>query len=238
MANDIILYHLIYINIKGNYMRKSITYTSIGVSVFLLLATLSSVVGYSMSSSQTPQVISPLFAVRTARSINDSIPMIIHSEYLGKGKNINIFQEPQIPYECYLDAALKILFTHPSVAKTIIVKISESPQVHRMLSTYGLRLSEVEQYFSQIMDNPQRVHAQLKDVRGSLVFGDLPQPSDLSTASIIGCFVVLLALLPLAVLVGLLVATITIVTCLNIGGCAEAIIQAILVGISQELIQP
>ena len=219
-------------------MKISIAYKCIGAAAFLILASLSSVIGFSASQSQNPQDDSPLFAVRTLRSTNQPMPMTIHRDYLGKGKNVNIFPTSQLPFQSQFDIVLKILIDNPSLAKKLFERISDSPQMSDILSTYGLRGSEVEQCISQMMDNPEILRAQLRDIDGHLRIGELPEPSELSTTSIIGCFVVILALLPLAVVIGIVVATLTVVTCLNIGGCADEIIKAILTGIVQELTEP
>jgi predicted DNA repair protein MutK len=60
----------------------------------------------------------------------------------------------------------------------------------------------------------------------------------LDTSNAIGCFITVLVLLPVAIMLALLIATITIVTCLNLGGCFEKIAEQILENIVQRLTPP
>lgn len=219
-------------------MKRSVAYTSVGTVALLILASLSSVIGFSSSQPQSPPEESPLFAIRTARSTNDPCQTTIRSDYLGKGRMTTIFPISREQIQSHLDFAVKMLLTNPSLAQKLFERISESSQVHDILTNYGLRASEVKQYFAQMADSPEVLQAQVREIDGSLDFRDISQPNELSTSSVIGCFVVILALLPLAIVIGFVVATLTIVTCLNISGCAEMIIRAILVGIAQELTQP
>jgi hypothetical protein len=219
-------------------MRKKMVYLSIGAAVLLVLASLSSVIGFSSSQPQNQDNTSPLFAVRTARSTDKLTNMNIRSEYLGKGKIINIFLSSQSTFESQLNKALRIINDNPSLVKRLLEKISDTPQVLTILKNYGISVSEVESYIYQVKDNPEILKEELKNVDFALPIADGPQPMGLDTSSALGCFIVVLALLPLAILIGIVIATITLFTCLNIGGCAETIIEAILAGIVQELKQP
>ena len=212
-------------------------YASVGVCVLVIIASFSSVIGSWSIQSQTQKDPTPLFAVRRAQSNDEPIEYMIESQYLGKGRSSTLFPSSQESAQSLLDSVINLLMNNPSLVKTLCEKLQNSPQVVRLLKTYGLRVSDVEQYITQLRQRPEIVKDRLMDSNVLRIF-DNPQPSDLSTSSVIGCLVVLLALLPLAIVVGILVATITIVTCLNFGGCAEEIIRAILEGISQGLTQP
>jgi hypothetical protein len=218
-------------------MKKSMVYASAGVAVLVIIASFSSAIGFSSTQSQIQSDTTPLFVVRRAQSNNEPIKSMIESQYLGKGRSSTLFPSSQGSAQSLLDSVINLLMNNPSLVKTLCKKLSNSPQVIRLLKTYGLRVSDVENCIVHLQEHPEIVkdHLMESDILRIL---DSPQPRDLSTSSVIGCLVVILALLPLAVVVGILVATITIVTCLNLGGCAEEIIRAILEGISQGLIQP
>ncbi|RLI64814.1 MAG: hypothetical protein DRO67_03555, partial [Candidatus Asgardarchaeum californiense] len=53
-----------------------------------------------------------------------------------------------------------------------------------------------------------------------------------------GCLIAFFVILPVLILVGTMIATFTIVTCLNVGGCFEQILQNIFEGFSQGLTPP
>jgi subtilase family serine protease len=219
-------------------MRKKIVYLSIGAAVLLILTSLSSVIGLSSLQSSKDENQSPLFAIRTAQSTNELQKMTICSTYLGKGRTINIFSSSQLSVTSQLDKVVQSIANNPSLVKRIYEKISDSPQMIRLLKNYGLSGSQVKQSLSQVIENPEMLRDQLKDADVSLSALDGPKPLGLSTSSALGCFIVVLALLPLALLFGIVISTILIITCLNIGGCAETIISAILAGFVQELTQP
>jgi len=219
-------------------MKKKIVILSVGATVLLILASLSSVIGFTSSQSQNQESKSPLFAIRTARSIHEQTSVNIRSEYLGKGKNVYIFPLSQLTLQSQLDKALKIMYNNPLLVKKLFEKISDFPQVISIFKNYGLSVSDVEQYIAQVKDNPEIVKAQLKDVDFTLLISDVSRPLGLDTSSALGCFITILVLLPIALIIGILIATITLVTCLNIGNCAETIITVILAGLVQELGQP
>ncbi len=219
-------------------MRKEIMYVSLGAAVLLILGSLSSVIGFTASQSENPQAISPLFSVRTARSNHEQPTMTLRSEYLGKGKNVNIFPASSLTFQSQLDRAIKIIHNNPLFVKKLLEKISDTPRIINIFTHYKLSISDVERYITQVKDNPELLKDQLKDVDFALPCSDTPRPLGLDTSNAIGCFITVLVLLPLAITIGILIATITLVTCLNLGGCAETIIAAILSGMLQELTQP
>jgi hypothetical protein len=63
-------------------------------------------------------------------------------------------------------------------------------------------------------------------------------PLNLETTDPIACFFVALALAIVAVVFAIIISTLTIITCLNIGNCLEKIGQKILDNIMQGLIPP
>jgi hypothetical protein len=219
-------------------MKKKMGYMSIGAAVLLILTSLSSVIGFT-ASSQNQQSVSPLFAVRTARSNQQQQTMNIQCMYLGKGRSATLFPASSLTLQSQLDKAIKIIQNNPGLVKKLLEKISDAPQIIKIFTQYGVSVPDVQRYITQVKDNPELLKDQLKDVDFALKPGsDVPRPLGLDTSSAIGCFITVLVLLPLAIVLGILIATITLVTCLNIGGCAETIIAAILQSIVQGLTPP
>jgi len=220
-------------------MKKKMGYASIGAAVLLILASVSSVIGSTASQSQNQQTASPLFAVRTAQSNQQQQTMNIQCRYLGKGRSATLFPASSLTLQSQLDKAIKIIQNNPGLVKKLLEKISDAPQIIKVFTQYGVSVPDVQRYITQVKDNPELLKDQLKDVDFALKPGPLgPRPLGLDTSSAIGCFITVLVLLPLAIVIGILIATITLVTCLNIGGCAEAIITGILQAIVQELTPP
>ena len=215
---------------------KKIMYLSVGAAVLLILASLSSVIGSTSSQPQTLPSQSPLFAVRSKRSLHEQTTIDLRCNYLGKGTYVNIFPPSQLTLQSQLDKAIKITQSNPGLVQKLLEKISDSPQVLSIFTHYGLRVSDVERYIAQVKDNPDLLKDQLNDIDFTLPLSDNPWPMGLDTSSAIGCVLTVLVLLPIALIIGILVATITLITCLNIGGCAETIISAILTSLVQELI--
>ena len=89
-----------------------------------------------------------------------------------------------------------------------------------------------------IMNDPVLLEEKIDDAVLLSPFGDDPMPLGLSTSSALGCFIVALILVPLFAVIGAIIATITIVTCLNINGCFENLVQNLVDSFVQGLVQP
>lgn len=217
-------------------MKKKIVFLSCGIVVLLLLVSLSSVIGFTALQSQNQKVDvgSPLFTVRIAQSTHRQTTGTLRSEYLGKGRVLPLFLTSQTTLQAQLDKALKIIENNPTLVKKLFEKIRNSPQIVSLLREHGLKVSQVEQYIAQVRENPKILKDQLKDIEVALPVDTL-RSLGLNTSSAIGCFITILVLLPLAIYIGLLIATITLITCLNIGNCFETIITKILYSLTQEL---
>jgi len=219
-------------------MNSIVKIGSIFAAAVIIIVSFASVVAYQSVQSTEKDSHSPLFSIRIQHAINKASERSMTSDYLGKGKTLYLFTSSQSLFHVQLDKALKIINNNPTMVQKLFERISNSPQVLHLLQRYGVSVTDIKLFLAQVNDNPELLKNQLNKVDGSVYIADGPQPLGLNTSNAIGCFITILVLLPLAIVIGILIATITLVTCLNIGGCAETIIQAILTGMIQGLRQP
>jgi hypothetical protein len=218
-------------------MKKITGIICSAATVLLLLASLSSVIGYTASQSQMKTIESPLFAVRTAQSTNQKTIQKIHNNYLGKGTFLDIFPPTQTILQEQLEQAFTLINNNPTLIKKLFEKIASSPKIISLFQENGLSVSQVELYLSKVTENPDLLKYQLKNVNVVLPING-PRPLGLDTSSLLGCLIGIIVLLPIAVAIGVIVATATLITCLNINGCFSVIIQAILSQLVQDLRLP
>jgi len=219
-------------------MKKVTALTCTAAGVLLLLASLSSVIGYTASQSQTKNIGSPLFVVRTARSTNHETIQKIHNNYLGKGVILRIFPSAQTAFQVQLEQAFKLINDNPTLIKNLIETIASSPKIVSLFQENGLSISQAEQYLYKVREHPELIKNQVNNVDVALPINDVPRPLGLNTSSLLGCLIVVIVLIPIAIAIGLIVATAMLITCLNIGGCFSVIIKAIFSQLVQGLRQP
>lgn len=218
---------------------KTITRLICGTTALLVvLASLSPVIGYAASQSQETGSESPLFSVRIARSTDQRIVQKIQTNYLGKGVLVNIFSSSRSIFQAQLVQAFQLINDNPAMVKRLFEKIASSQGLVQLLSENGLSVSQVEEFLYQIKDNPELIKARLHNVDVSLLENDGARPLGLSTSNMLECFIAVLMFLPIAIAIGLVVATAMLFTCLNVNGCFSKIIKAIYSQLIQEITQP
>ncbi|KYK24760.1 hypothetical protein AYK25_01655 [Thermoplasmatales archaeon SM1-50] len=208
---------------------------SLFVIALIILVTFTSVVGYQSVQPNGKNLSSPLFNIRTQRAIDKVSERSITSEYLGKGKTLYLFTSLKSGFSSQLDKAIKFINDNPGIIQKLLERISKSPQMMRLFQQHGLSITLVKHTLAQISENPELLKNQLNELKYPVDITNDSQPLGLDTSSVLGCFVTVLILLPLAILIGVLVATILVITCFNIGNCFETIVQAILNGMLQGL---
>lgn len=224
----------------GGNMNKKILIISILAAVLMIMLPLSSVVGTNVVKSNTKEgnISSPLFAVRSQRSVYKVYSMKIDTCYVGKGNMLNLFLSRQSSFEQMLNRAIKLIEIKPEILNVIVDRFETNPNMVEILSKNDISMDEVRHQLGLIKNDPSLLRQSIDESAISLSRGDIPQPLGLSTSSAIGCFIMLIALIPLALVLTMLIATITIVTCFNIGGCFEAMFETIMTNMIQGLTQP
>ena len=213
-------------------MNKKILIISILAAALMILLPISSVVGTNVVKSDKQNVGSPLFAIRH-RSKNT-----IQSEYLGKEKPLNLFLAKRTSLQAYADRALKMIEARPSLLKSILDSIVVMPEIEELMKQHDIKTDDFKDQMNQVINNPELLKEKVDEAVLLSPFGDDPMPLGLSTSNPLGCFIVALILAPIFALIGAIIATITIITCLNINGCFETIVQNLLDAFIQGLTPP
>ena len=221
-------------------MNKKALVISILAAVLIVSASLSSVVGTIAvkSNDEKISIASPLFAVRTQRSLNKEETKKINSNYLGKGNTLNLLFLKKSSLQSYIDKALKIIDARPQILNLVVDRTAKMPEIVTLLKENDLTINEFKSQMHQLMDEPILLKEKIDESVLTSPLGDDPLPLGLSTSNPLGCFIVALIVAPLLAVIGLIIATITIITCLNIGGCFENLVQGIVDNFIQGLIPP
>jgi len=212
-------------------MDKKILILCILAAVLMILLPISSVVGTIVVKSDKENVDSPLFAVRH-RSENK-----INSEYLGKGKTLPLFIEKKMTYAHSFDKAVSMLQRNPEFLNKILDKIQAHPKILEILDENDISITDFESYANVMKNNPLMLEQEIKKVEQYLP-GDSPLPLGINSTNPFAIIILIIALLPVIVTIGLLIATITIITCLNINNCFETLLQNMFDSFIQGLTQP
>jgi len=220
-------------------MKKKVYIISSIAAVLLVLASLSSVVGSNVVRSDVEQKIgeSPLFSVRMKQSL-DSKQSKITTNYVGKGQMLNIFSSRKTSLDGYVDQALKMINARPVMFEKILDKLENIPAVIETLEENDVSIEDFRGQINLIRDNPDLLKEKIGEIVQSSPLGDDPLPLGLSTSSAIGCFIIVLVMLPIIALIGGIIATMTIITCLNLGGCFETLVGGMLESFIQGLTPP
>lgn len=203
-------------------MNKRILVVSIFAAVLIALLPMSSVIGINVvkSNAEETTITSPLFANRV-NSYTQKNSDKMTTNYLGKGNLLNLYLSRQSTYKRMVNRAIKLIETRPYILNTMVERIETDPQIMNILTEHELSVEEVKNQISLIKNDPSLLRNIIENP------GDDPQPLGLSTSSAIGCFFVAIALIPVILILTVMIATLTIVTCLNIGGCFESLFEQI-----------
>ena len=160
----------------------------------------------------------------------------INSNYIGKGTTLNLFFNKKSYLRGWMDKAIMLIQSNPAIIDSIFARVQKIPYTMKLLKENGITKTDLTKYTTQLKNNPSLLKQEFDQVQINVdLTPQPPAPKGLSTSSAIGCLITVIALLPLVVILAVLIGTITIVTCLNIGNCLEAIMEGIFENILQEL---
>ena len=214
-------------------MRKKILLLSVLAAVLLVLTSLSSVVGSDEGKSH-PKIISPLFTIRRQK-IQQQEENKVSTNFLGKGKVLQLFIENSISYNRVFYKAINMLEQNPALLKKIIERLESHPLVKDALKKYDINEAQFNSYANNLKNNPSILSEEIKKVEEYIPSRDSPIPLGLNNTSGLAFLILLLVLLPILLMITTIIATATIITCLNLGGCFEALFENIVVGFFQGL---
>ena len=199
-------------------MKQKLVIGSVLVAAIIVLTSLASVVGKTTDVNTVRMIDSPLF---TARSQPDSV--MVATRYLGHGESNELLCVDSVRYNGYVADAIQVLNSQPAIREQLFERVESNPQILALIQEYGLSIDQIKQDMDEQLQSPDDLRQYMREYLGDMSDITPPEPLGLSTSSAIGCFIVVIALLPLLLILTVMIATITIVTCLNVGGCFEAI---------------
>ncbi|UCF12734.1 MAG: hypothetical protein JSW06_00355 [Thermoplasmatales archaeon] len=226
-------------------MKKKVLIISIFAAVLMILLPISIVVGTNIvkSDAEKRSITSPLFAKRVNSFIKKDTKRI-NTNYLGKGKILNIFFLKESSLQSWIDKSIKIIEARPNIFNRLINNIETNPKVVNILQKNSIDINDFKNNINIIKNNPSLLKKEIDKVietfgvqKLKLPINEPPEP--LGFTGQLGCILVFFTvLLPILVMIGTMIATFTIITCLNIGGCFENILGGILEGALQGLTIP
>ena len=219
-------------------MKKKIQLLSIIASMLLATLSITSAIGTQPTSNTNTPPNSPLFTARIQNILHQKTPQFT-AYYLGKGITTKILGfTNKIPLDRMIDRALKTIEKQPKLLNTIIQNIQTNPQLISKLQEYNVDIQDLTTYLKIATYNPdalrQELDTTIQQIDQSCAMPiDDPEPAGFSGQ--LGCLLTFFIVLPIIVMIGTMIATFTIITCLNIGGCFETILGGILESFSQGL---
>ena len=214
-------------------MKQKLLIGSFLIAAIIVLTSLTSVVGIQTNKTENTSI-SPLFSSRLTSMI-DKDKEKIESNYIGKGTSLNLFSNQKSYMRAWIDKAIRVIQTNPAIIDRVFVRIEKIPYIMNLLNENGISKTDLIKHSTVLKNNPALLKQEFGLIEIDSEGGGPPVPKGLSTSSIIGCLVTVIALLPLVIMLAVLIGTITIITCLNVGGCLEALMQSIYDSILQEL---
>ena len=204
-------------------MQKKILIGSIFAALLILLLPLSSVVG-THSTEERKTICSPLFENRV-KLFTQQEPREITAQYLGKGHLSQLFIPRQSSIRQMVNRAIKLIETNPSNLTIIADTMESNPALLNLLKEHEITHEEFKYYVNLVQNDPTLIQQLVNEVVDPV--DNDPEHMGLSTSNPLGCFIVAIALIPAILIIALLIGTLTIITCLNIGGCLETLFNNI-----------
>jgi len=218
----------------GKNMKKKILILSVLAAALLVVASFSSVIG-TESTQSLEKISSPLFAIRTQRSIDTERQQTVQTSYLGKGLDSRLFFNTKPSLGIALDQTVRLLARNPAFFARFVKTISSHPGVITLLQEQGITMTEFQTQLHRMKNDPSLFIEEIRSVEPRLLANQIntPLPLGLNTSSAIGCVITAIVLIPVALIITLLVVlfTLRILQCLNI----EEVMKQIFDQIMQEL---
>ncbi len=113
-------------------------------------------------------------------------------------------------------------------------KISLMPEITKYLESNSIDIDEFKNQISYVINHPEILKEKILELQSPQ--DNIPQPVGLSTSSALGCFIIVLIMAPILAIIGVIIATVTIITCL-LPNCFESFMENLLDGFIQGLKQ-
>ena len=220
-------------------MNKKIIILSLFAAVIVTMLPLSSVVGIQtvQSNAKKGTLDSPLFSQRLGTTLKKD-NNLISSRYLGKENSLNLFLSRQSSIEKIINKAVKIIQTNPNILDKLIEKLESSSLFKQTIDSQNLDMNDIKNEINKIKVDPWHFKEIVEKYNIKIPGGDTPQPLGLSTSNPLACFIIVIAVAPVFMILAIMLATMTIITCLNINNCFETLWNGLVEGFIQGLVQP
>jgi len=216
-------------------MKSKIVIICILAAVLIILASITPAIGSNIvKSDKKRDYSSPLFSIRTQQSIKTQSNEKINPNYVGKGKTINFFPVRNSNLNNLAERAYKLIKENPKIISIIMDKISLMPEITKYLESNSIDIDEFKNQISYVINHPEILKEKILELQSSQ--DNIPQPVGLSTSSALGCFIIVLIMAPILAIIGVIIATVTIITCL-LPNCFESFMENLLDGFIQGLQQ-
>ena len=217
-------------------MKKKIFTVSILAATLIILATITPTIGTNIVKSDIEKdiVFSPLFSIRSERSIDKESSKEIATNYIGKERQLNIYLPEKSLNWLWINNAIKLFDSNPALLDKLIDRIYKMPRYAKVLNNYGISKQDIKNYMRIIWSDPSEEIEGIKNIQLNIPFNNIPEPLGIETTDL-GCIILTIVLAPVAVVITLIALffTLRILTCMNVDGCGDEILQ----GIWEQLIQ-
>lgn len=221
-------------------MKKKTIILSVSAAALLILVSLTSVVGTQSTKSYAEKntASSPLFTVRSYQSSNIKQPSTFSSAYLGQNNEPGLFFSEKPILLILINQAMKTIEQDPQMFINLLNKAQRLPAFSTTMKKYDISPEDYTKYINKIKCDPSVYTQELEKALQVIIIEEdnvnsPRKPLSLNTSSNpLACVITVLVLLPVFLILTLLIATITIITCLNVNGCFETLFNSFI----QELI--
>ena len=219
-------------------MRKKTIILSIGVGLLVLFLPLHSVSQKLQTpmNSESLDDISPLFNHRLRQTKAELLP-VLGTRYMGKGRTIPLVLTPLSNIDVWITQGAQLFTQNPERYLPIIRAVIKQPDIALYLTDYETRM-RFEQMLNEMGHQPEMLYQNLAYVLQQIEISEFPiadPPQPVGFSGQPGCLIAFFIILPVLIMIATMIATFTIITCLNIGGCFGSIMQNIFEGFSQGL---
>jgi len=215
-------------------MEKKNLIVTISAAVLLVIASFSSVIG-SNDEQSSQKIESPLFTVRTQRSVHTDSEQTIQSHYLGKGLNSHLFRPIQPSLNSALDRTVKLLNANPTFFAKFLKTLSSNPRVISLLKENGMTVTEFKTYLNRLKNDPSLFIEEIRSAEPQLSVQQLktPLPLSLNTTNPFACVITAIVMIPVVLIIALIVVvfTLRIFQCLNLNEVMNQIMDQVLQGL-------
>lgn len=212
-------------------MNKKILIISISAAVLLVVASFSSVIGTNDVKS-TNKIESPLFMVRTQRSLSKDDQARVQSHYLGKGLTSNLFITTKPSLSMAIDRTVKLLNQNPVFFAKFLETITSNSHVRSLLQDNGISMAQFKTHLNRMKNDPSLFIEEIRNAEPKLSANNIntPLPLSLNTSSVIGCVITVIVMLPIVLIIGLIVVlfTLRIFQCLNLNEVMQQIMDQVI----------